>query len=102
MQEKSSVTERYPNLSKLCDSYFYKNKDDPRFIRITFRKTSDFIPESVVQIALDKNDGIGAIVGIVKAKKLQCSIAAIRFPKSKFSLEQSQQWVADHFSMNKD
>lgn len=99
---KPSISAKYFNLSKLADAHFYKIKEDPKFVRITLRKTSDFIPESVMQIALDKAAGVGAIIGIVKAKKLQCSIAAVRFPKSKFSVEKAQQWVVERFPINPD
>ena len=63
---------------------------------------ADFIPESVTQIALNKSAGITAIIGIVKSKTLQCSVSALRFPKSQFTVEKAQQWVAEHFSMNND
>ncbi len=93
---------KFPSLSKLSSGYFHRVKEDPKYVRITFRKSSDFVPESVSQVILDKEAGITAIVGIVKAKKLQCAASAIRFPKSQFTVEKAQQWVAEHFSINND
>lgn len=97
-----SAASKFPNLSKLSAGHFAKSKEDPKYVRVTFRKSSDFIQDSLTQIAVDRTKGIAAIIGIVKAKTLQCSVAAIRFPKSQFTVEKAQQWVAENFSINED
>lgn len=100
MQATVPVSEKFPNLSKLSAGYLHKAKADPQYIRVTFRKMADFIPETVTQIAVNKDVAVTAIVGIVRAKKLQCAVSAMRFPKSQFTMEQAQQWIAENFSIN--
>lgn len=98
----ASELESYPNLSKVGVRGFRKVVEDSKFLRITFRKSSDFISDTMTQVPLNRAEGIMVIVGIVKAKKMQCSVAAVRFPKSKFSTEQAQKWLVENFSINKD
>jgi len=96
---KNSQENRYPNLSKISSSHFSKSKDEPEFIRITFRKTSDFVDGSLTNIGVNKEIGVSAIVGIIKGKKMQCAVSAFRFPKKNFSIEEAQKWVDSNFSV---
>lgn len=98
----TSIRDSYPNLSKIGKDRIKKIAEDKKFLRISFRKSSDFLTETMSIVPLSRSQGIMAIVGVVKAKKMKCDVAAIRFPKSQFSTEKAQQWLAENFSMNKD
>jgi len=95
-----SSQKKYINLSKIGKNGFRKVVEDSKFLRITLRKSSDFHGDTMTQVPISRSDGIMAIVGIIKANKAECHVSAIRFPKSQFSTEKAQKWLAENFSIN--